>query len=131
MMLAQGATMADSTLASWIQLIVQCGALGLMAIICYYGPAWIERILDKQAAERTAILASNRSDNKESRDAFEKRNDQVVGAIIAQTVALERKFDLQTERLEKQLVKLDASVLKSCKAPDCWDGHTERRGEGS
>ncbi|HET7100402.1 MAG TPA: hypothetical protein VFJ52_04560 [Terriglobia bacterium] len=42
-------------LAIWLQLVLQTGALGLLAAVIRLAPPWIKKILDDQVSERTAL----------------------------------------------------------------------------
>jgi hypothetical protein len=101
----------DSTIASWIHLLVQTGCLGLLAIVIYQVP----RLLDRFQAVIGSIVIYAREEGKDSRTAFEMRNNKTVEAIVAQTVALDRKLDMQTAALGQKLDKVADALSIACK----------------
>lgn len=88
-MFAQAAELASATLPAWIQLIVQAGSLGLLAIIVYKAPSWLDKILDKAAEERDGIHIRNTNERQLDRTASRERDAQVISAINDQTRKIE------------------------------------------
>ena len=89
----------STEVAGWIQLLIQCGALGLVAL-------FVKWLLASQAAERVQVLRAFGSELQRQREHDGRKTDQVVQAIDKQTLS----FRLDIEQLRA------AIAAGSCKA---------------
>lgn len=108
-------------LSGWVQCILQTGALGLLAVIIYYGPAWIERLLASQQTEREKLLQAFREETREDRAEFSHRTARVVQSIERQTHKITDKLDKQTQALGDKLEVVHNDLSGVCKADEYRD----------
>lgn len=109
------ADIAADPMGGWLQFVMQGGALVLLGVVIYQLPRWLDKIQEINATERARILEHARAENKESRDAFERRNNAIEMAILAQTRELTTRGEAQTQRLEDRLETIAGSLGQVCK----------------
>jgi hypothetical protein len=75
---------AADPIASWVHVIVQCGSLGLLAVIVWYAPAMMKDMLAAMSMERDKDRASFSAERTLDRDARHADRAAFMTALASQ-----------------------------------------------
>lgn len=102
----------DST-ATWLQILLQAGAFGLLILLAFMVPKWLkdarearqkeQSLLSKERAEEREMNLQERKEEREARHSLANQFQQAVIGMMASSIQTSREDRAEFERRNKAL----------------------------